>query len=107
MKKFIALICGVVLLSMLFACACGSSNSKIESNAKPVVTQILSQNDLLRSTFGNECKSVKITDKVSDNTYNAIAECENGTIGSVMKIKIELAPAGKQILVSPMLFGWG
>jgi len=104
MRKLFNFFAGVVTVLILSGCGPSqadtesSLNSIIESSAKPLVNQFLKENLLLRSTFGTECKSVEIIEKVSSNTYKAIAQCSNG---KVMKIQIELTANGKNIIVSP------
>ena len=79
MKKFLVLI-AAVLLACGNLTGCGNSRSTLEENAKPLVSQIIKE----QLNGDAQCLKVKITDKVDNTHYKAVATLDNGNDLNIM-----------------------
>ena len=73
MKKFWTSI-AVAVLALCTITGCGNRQANLEKSAKPIVTQITKD----QFHWNTECFKVKITEKIDDKHYNAIATLTNG-----------------------------
>lgn len=85
----IAIFVGVIIVGILLF---KTSNSGIENDAVPLVTQILQE----QFEIDRECEDVTITKDNKDNTYDAKATLDNG---SAINILVEYYPDKKRIFV--------
>ena len=90
MKKF-GFLFAVMLSSIFMLCGCGNE-AELEESAIPVVSDIIKEQLGSRAA---KCLSVKITEKVSDKHYKAVATLDNGN-----DINIMIEDRGDQIYVT-------
>ena len=79
MKKFLVLI-AAVLLACGNLTGCGNSRSTLEENAKPLVSQIIRE-----QLHGSaKCLKVRITERVDDTHFKAVATLDNSNDLNIM-----------------------
>lgn len=73
MKKFLASIVAAVL-ALCTITGCGNRQTNLEKSAKPIVSQITKD----QFHWNVECLKVKITEKIDEKRYNAVATLTDG-----------------------------
>jgi len=92
MKKFLTLV-AVVMLGLCALTGCRKMT--LEKSAKPLVTEIISE----QLGGSAKCTKVKITDKIDDKHYRATAKLDNGN-----DIQVIIEDRGDMVYVSiPLL----
>ena len=98
MKKLVMLV-AAVMLGLGTLTSCGGRKSEMEEAAKPLVSSIINDYTYYNSTSAEmsyvDCLRVKITEKVDDTHYKAIATLDNGN-----DIRIMIEDCGDKVQVT-------
>ena len=91
MRSMLTVVAGTILAGVLLT-GCGSGYSNLEKSAVPVVNQIIKEN---MGADAASCEAVKVTKKVSNYFYQAVAYLDNGE-----EVKLTIKDMCDQIYVT-------